>query len=182
MDYLPVQILEYWYSPEILKHWFVSTPDLDNKIKTQFESLWTAASEDKLNDWKETAEGCLALCITLDQLPLNMFRGDIKAFSTEQKAVAISKHAISMKFDEELPKEKLAFLFMPLMHSENMDDQNLAVTMFEKHGMKENLRFARHHRDIVSNFGRFPHRNDILGRDSTKEEVEYLNSDNAFKG
>lgn len=182
MHYTPQQLLEYWYSPKISSHWFVSTAEIDDDIRNRYEELWVLASEDKFIEWQETANGCLALCIALDQLPLNMFRDDVKAFSTEQKAVAVCKHAISMRFDEQLPSKRLSFLFMPLMHSENMQDQNLSVEMFEKYEMKDNARFAKHHREIVNTYGRFPHRNKILGRDSTPEEIQYLNSDEAFKG
>jgi len=182
MDYQPDQILEYWFSDEMKKHWFFSTAEIDKEIKNKFEQFWIIAKEGTLSDWENTATGCLALCIILDQLPLNMFRGEAKSFSSEQKAVAISKHAISKKYDEILPGDKLAFLFMPLMHSENMSDQDLAVAMFEKYDMKENARFAKHHRDIVNKYGRFPHRNKALSRTSSKEEIEYLNSDEAFKG
>ena len=135
-----------------------------------------------MNDWKDSAEGCLALAIIFDQLPLNMFRGEVKSFSTESMAVKVSKHAIDNGFDELTGTDKLAFLYMPLMHSENIDDQNLSVSLFEKAGLEDNAKFARHHRGIVEKFGRFPHRNEILQRESSQDEIDYLNSDEAFKG
>ena len=111
-----------------------------------------------------------------------MFRGTTKSFSTEKKAVEISHFSISCNFDSKLTPAQLAFVYMPLMHSENLDDQNLSVAMYEKAGLKNNLRFAKHHRNIIKQFGRFPHRNEILDRVSTLKELEYLDSPNAFKG
>jgi uncharacterized protein (DUF924 family) len=178
----PESILEYWYSDRIKKHWFNSTEELDKEIKKQYEPVWKAAIRGEFNEWKDSAEGCLALAIIFDQFPLNMFRGDVKSFSTETMAIKVSKLAIEKGFDQEIEKDKVAFLYMPLMHSENMDDQNLSVSLFEKAGLEENAKFARHHRGIIEKFGRFPHRNEILQRDSTQDEVDYLNSDEAFKG
>jgi uncharacterized protein (DUF924 family) len=111
-----------------------------------------------------------------------MYRGCPEAFSTADAAVAISRRAITAGFDRELAPEQQAFLYMPLMHSEDIGDQDLAVDLFSTAGLEENLRFARHHREIVRRFGRFPHRNRILGRQSTAEEEAYLASKEAFLG
>ena len=140
------------------------------------------AKENELLNWQQSAEGCLALAIILDQFPLNMFRGSAKSFSTEADAIKISHFAISKGFDEELDSSRLTFLYMPLMHSENIEDQNLSVELFSKSGLENNLRFAKHHRDIIKKYGRFPHRNLILNRTSTEEEIEYLKSPQAFTG
>lgn len=175
-------ILEYWYSDRIKKHWFNSNEELDNEIKDKYEEVWKAAIRGEFNEWKESAEGCLALAIVFDQLPLNMFRGEVESFSTEAMAVKISKLAIEKGFDKNIDKDKLAFLYMPLMHSENIHDQDLSVSLFEKAGLDENAKFARHHREIVQKFGRFPHRNEILQRESSQSEIDYLNSEKAFKG
>lgn len=164
------------------EHWFSSTPEIDQQITEQFESVWEQARVGKLDAWKQTAEGCLALCIVLDQLPLNMFRGEIKSFSTEQQAVSVSKTAIEAGLDKEISKDQLAFLYMPLMHSENLGDQDLSVSKFEESELEGNIRFAKHHREIIREFGRFPHRNKILGRGSTQAEIDYLKSDKAFTG
>ena len=109
-----------------------------------------------------------------------MFRAEVKSFQTESMAIEVALKAIKNGFDEEMSNEKLLFLFMPLMHSENLDHQNLQVYLFEKYNF--NLEFSKHHRDIVKKFGRFPHRNEILGRISTMKELDYLLSDDAFKG
>ena len=175
-------IIEYWYSDRIKSQWFNSTKELDQEIKNNYEGIWKSTIRGEYDNWNENAEGCLALVIILDQFPLNMFRDDVKSFSTESMAVKVTKNAIKNNFDQVLKKEQLAFIYMPLMHSENIGDQNLSVSLFEKAGLVDNLRFAKHHRDIVLKFGRFPHRNKILNRQSSEDELDYLNSDNAFKG
>jgi uncharacterized protein (DUF924 family) len=175
-------ILDFWYSPRISKRWFSSTPALDDEIRARYEGLWQRAASGALDAWSETPEGALALAIMLDQLPLNMYRGKPASFSTEQKAVAVAKQAIARGYDKQLPSERVLFLYMPLMHSENLDDQDLSVKSFREAGLENNVHFAEHHRGLVRRFGRFPHRNAILGRESTPEELEYLESDAAFKG
>ncbi len=176
----PSDVLDYWFSEKSKQFWFASTPQVDNEIKVRFESVWEKAAEGEYSQWRETADGSVALIVILDQLPLNMFRSDPKGFQTENMAVEVALNAINNGFDEELNDEKLLFLFMPLMHSENIDHQNLQVYLFDKYNF--NLEFSKHHRDLVKKFGRFPHRNEILGRMSTMEELDYLLSDNAFKG
>ena len=176
------KVLSFWYSDEMKKQWFSSTPELDADIKQRFESLWEEAANHQLDSWKDSAEGCLALCIVLDQFPLNMFRDDVKSFQTEQQAVDIAKHAISNGFDNDIDDSRVSFLYMPLMHSEDMGDQDLSVESFERRKLDNNARFAEHHRGLVIEFGRFPHRNEVLGRKNTAEEIEYLNSKRAFKG
>ncbi len=178
----PQEILDFWYSKEMQSRWFASTPALDAEIREKFGALWRAAKEGGLGGWKETPDGCLALVIVLDQLPLNMFRGTAESFTTEQSAVEITKHAIRRGFDRQLPSERLAFLYMPLMHSENLADQELSVNLFETAKLENNLRFAQHHRELIRRFGRFPHRNRILGRESRQEEIAYLASKEAFLG
>lgn len=173
-------LLDFWYSERIAQHWFSSTPALDEEIRARFEGLWRRAAAGEVDDWAETPEGALALAILLDQLPLNMHRGKPAAFSTEQKAVAVAKQAVARGFDKRIPKERRLFLFMPLMHSENPEDQDMSVKLFREAGM--DTHYPEHHRGIVRRFGRFPHRNAILGRESTTEELDYLASDAAFKG
>jgi uncharacterized protein (DUF924 family) len=178
----PQTILDFWYSKAMQDRWFSSTPALDDEIRSQFEALWRKAAAGELDEWKETPEGCLALAIVLDQLPLNMFRGKAESFSTEQQAVRIARQAIDKGYDRRLPAGRLAFLYMPLMHSENLADQDLSVRLFEAEKLESNLRFAQHHRELIRKYGRFPHRNGLLGRKSTPEEIEYLASRKAFLG
>ena len=178
----PIDIINYWYSKTMQKHWFSSTPELDKEIKDNYEQTWIKAAAGEYDEWTRTSEGSLALVIVLDQFPLNMYRGQAKSFLTESKAVEVALSAIEKGFDKRLSKEKLPFLFMPLMHSENLEHQELSVKLYKAHKLKGNIKFSEHHRDLVRRFGRFPHRNEILGRESTKMEREYLNSKDAFKG
>jgi uncharacterized protein (DUF924 family) len=181
-DTKPSVILDFWYDESMRQCWFSSTPDLDALIHDRFEALWLHAATGELDGWKESAEGCLALVILLDQMPLNMFRGEAISFKTEQQAVSVCKHALAQGLDKRLPADRQAFLYMSLMHSENLNDQDLSVSLFEAAGLAANLRFAMHHRELIRKFGRFPHRNRILGRASTPEEETYLASDGAFTG
>ena len=178
----PIEIISYWYSDKMQKHWFSSTPELDKEIKNKYEQTWISAAAGELDEWENTPEGCLALIIILDQLPLNMFRGESKSFQTERKAIEVALTAINSSFDKKLSNDKLPFLFMPFMHSEKLEEQDLSVKLYKEYNLDNNLRFAQHHREIVKRFGRFPHRNKILGRESTKSENEYLNSKNSFNG
>jgi len=176
------EILEYWYSDKVSKQWFSSTPELDQEIKEKYESLWESGLNGELDGWKSTAEGCLALIILLDQFPLNMYRGQANSFESEKKAIEIALYAIDKGFDKKIAIDKLSFMYVPFMHSEKLEHQNLSVKLFLNNNLTNNLRFAEHHREIVKKFGRFPHRNQTLGRESTELEIEYLNSKEAFKG
>ena len=180
VDMNHTDVINYWFSEKSRQHWFSSTPEIDNEIKRRYEKLWIKAASGKLKDWQDSPQGCLALIIILDQFPLNMFRGKAKSFQTEKLAVEVALKAINKGYDEILNTDELLFLFMPLMHSENLEHQNMQVKFFEKYDFNDE--YSKHHRDIVKKFGRFPHRNEILGRMSTMEELDYLLSDNAFKG
>jgi len=180
VDMNHTDVIKYWFSEKSRQHWFSSTPEIDNEIKQRYEQLWINAASGKLNDWQDSPQGCLALIIILDQFPLNMFRDEAKSFQTEELAVEVALKAIDNGYDEILNTEELLFLFMPLMHSENLEHQNMQVKLFEKYDFNDE--YSKHHRDIVKRFGRFPHRNEILGRMSTMVELDYLLSDNAFKG
>lgn len=176
------EIIDYWYSEPIRSHWFASTVELDTSMRSQYESVWEQAAAGKFDHWKQEALGCLALILVFDQFPLNIFRGQAKSFQTEADAIEVARMAIANNFVPELEKQYLAFLFMPFMHSEKIQDQDLAVMLFEENQLKENIAFAKHHRNIIRQFGRFPHRNQILGRQSTAEEIAYLQSKEAFHG
>ena len=176
------EVLAFWFAERVRKRWFDSTPELDAEIRSRFQSLWERAAQGALEDWAGQPEGALALAIVLDQLPLNMFRGDARSFATERAAVGLAHEAVRRGLDRALEPERRVFLYMPLMHSEDLADQDESVRLFESGGLEDNARFARHHRELVRRFGRFPHRNAILGRESTPEELAYLASDEAFTG
>jgi uncharacterized protein (DUF924 family) len=175
-------IIDFWFAESTKKLWFNSTTEFDEYIRLKYQALWKQASEGQLESWQNTPLGALALVIILDQFPLNMFRGTAKSYATESHAIIISRAAISNNFDKELSVIQLPFLFMPLMHSEKLDDQNYSVYLFEQAKLDNNIRYAKHHRNIIERYGRFPHRNDILGRTNTAKELEYLTSPQAFKG
>ena len=176
------EIIDFWYSESVSSQWFASTPELDAEIESRFESVWQLAVSGQLDNWRDEPEGLLALAIILDQFPLNMFRGQARAFSSEGQAIEVAKYAIDRELDTQLPKDRRTFLYMPLMHSESLADQALAIEKFNTAGLQGNAQFARHHYSIVERFGRFPHRNEILGRESTEAELTYLASKEAFTG
>lgn len=135
-----------------------------------------------MTDWEATPEGALALVIALDQFPLNLFRGQAESFATEAAARAVADRAIARGFDQAMSPVQRQFLYLPFMHSETLDDQERSVRLYQQPGLEDSLRFARHHRDLIARFDRFPHRNAILGRTSTAEESTYLASPEAFHG
>jgi uncharacterized protein (DUF924 family) len=177
----PEAIINFWFSPPMSQYWFASTQEIDQQIRDQYEDVWKAAANGDLNAWRQTPEGCLALAIILDQFPLNMYREDERRYSTEQMAVDVALHAVSEGFDQALPNHQKAFLYMPLMHSEFPEHQDTSVALFDAAGLEDNLKFAEHHREIVQRFGRFPHRNEALGRASTQEELDWLASEDGYR-
>ena len=176
------EIVDFWFSDEVSKLWYRSTPKFDQLLTDRFEETWQQASRGELDQWMDTAIGCLALVILLDQFPLNMYRNSALSFSTEAKSREVVRIAIDRGFDKTLPAEQRSFMYMPFMHSESLEDQDLALQLFDQPGLEGNARFSHHHRAIVEKFGRFPHRNEALGRDSSAAEIEYLNSKQAFTG
>ena len=180
------EIIDFWFDEKIKPFWFNSTDDFDLSLRERYYDVYHAAKNSdgnsELNLWANDALGALALVIILDQFPLNMFRGLPQSFETEALSREIAKEAISKNFDADLTDEQKAFLYMPYMHSENISDQDESLILFNQQGLETNLRFAKHHHGIIKQFGRFPHRNKILGRLSSELELEYLNSNNAFLG
>ena len=175
-------VIDFWFDEKTKPLWFNSNDEFDLKLRNEYFDVYNAAKNEELIAWQQEVLGSLALVIILDQFPLNMFRGLPQSFETEALSRAVAAKAINEGFDAELNAEQKVFLYMPYMHSENIKDQNESLILFNQEGMELNLDFARHHYEIVKQFGRFPHRNKILGRESSKEELEYLNSDKAFKG
>jgi len=175
-------VLYYWFSEGNKKYWFNSTAEVDAEIEEKFEDVWIMATAGELDFWQDTPEGSLALIIVLDQFPLNMFRGEAKSFQTERQAIEVTLKAIKSGYDNKLSGSELSFLLMPLMHSEKLEDQDLSIKQFAMHNLASNLQFAQHHRDLIIEFGRFPHRNAILGRENTRKEIDYLASKRAFMG
>ena len=176
------EVLDFWFSGRVKKLWFNSTPEFDREIREKFLETYQTALNGELSVWEETAKGALSLVICLDQFPLNMFRNLAESFAGEEPSRQVAARAIRRRFDQELDDIEKAFLYMPYMHSEDLADQDHVVTLFSEAGLKDNLHWAKHHREIVRKFGRFPHRNAILGRESAPEEITYLQSEDAFTG
>jgi len=175
-------LVDFWFSDEVSRYWFNATAKFDRQLTSSYAELWQQGRSGALDDWQQTANGCLALVILLDQFPLNMFRGKPESFVTETQSREVAQIAIDQGFDVDMPGKQKAFLYMPFMHSEVLEDQAKALQLFDQPGLESNFRFAKHHYAIVEEYGRFPHRNAILGRESTAAEIEYLNSKQAFTG
>jgi uncharacterized protein (DUF924 family) len=177
-DELIREILDFWFSDEVRPRWFKSTTEFDDLLRERYQHTWELARANTYDYWEQEAESALALVIILDQFPLNMFRTDARQYSTEAHARDIATGAIERGLDRQLSSEQKAFLYLPFMHSESMADQDRSVELYERAGLENNLKYALHHRDVVQRFGRFPHRNQVLGRESTPEEIEYLKTAN----
>ncbi|MGD1917736.1 MAG: DUF924 family protein [Pleurocapsa sp.] len=172
--YLSSEVLNFWFSEEVKSLWFKKSIDFDSKIKRLFLETYQLAKAGKLDSWQELADSALALIILLDQFPRNMFRHSPQAFATDAQAVRVTEFAISNNYQQSLSTDRQVFLYMPLMHSENKANQAQCVDLFEKLGKEDNLKFAIKHKKIIDRFGRFPHRNQILGRESSIAEKEFL--------
>ncbi|BAZ46621.1 hypothetical protein NIES4102_36570 [Chondrocystis sp. NIES-4102] len=170
----PEVVLSFWFAPQVQSFWFEKNVDFDYLIKQRFLDIYQQAVAGALNHWRDNARGTLALIIILDQFPRNMFRDTPQAYATDHQAVELTKYALNRNYEKNLSIEEQVFLYMPLMHSESQTDQTQCVKLFTKLGKEDNLRFALRHQEIIDRFGRFPHRNQILGRESTPAEQEFL--------
>lgn len=182
---VPDDILRFWFGsldhPDggtYRKVWFSKDPAFDREILTRFKETYHRAAAGDFDFWQQTAPGCLALILLLDQFPRNMFRDSPQAFATDQKALSIAQHAIRQGFDQVLPPIQRWFVYLPFMHSENLEQQQQCVELFqtlrEHPAITSAYTYALKHRDVIQQFGRFPHRNAILKRESTMAESEFL--------
>jgi uncharacterized protein (DUF924 family) len=170
-----VDVLAYWRAlgPE---RWFSADPAVDAEIRAGFRDLYEAAVAGALLPWEEDASGALALVITLDQFPRNMFRGSAAAFAADPLARAAADRAIGRGFDRQVDAEERQFFYVPYMHSEALADQERCCDLSRAAGDAHTLEYAEIHADIIRRFGRFPHRNKVLGRDTTPEEQAFLDA------
>jgi len=164
-------ILNFWFgepsAPSYDQYkdcWFQSTPELDEQIRKQFEPVYQKAIKGELDALSQTPKGCLALVIILDQFPRNMYRGTPQAFTSDAKALKVAKEAVKKKFDQNLLPVQRMFLYLPYEHSENIEDQEQSVKLFENLEDELALKYAIEHRDTIVQFGHFPYRNVILRR------------------
>jgi uncharacterized protein (DUF924 family) len=171
----PNEIIEFWLDEVGPKRWYDDSAELDNTIRERFMETWEAAQEGKLESWECSREGALALLIVLDQFPRNMFRDDGRSFASDARALALAKKAIGKGFDKQTNLPERIFFYMPMMHSENSVDQEHSVRLIKMNmGETAYLKHARVHREVIRKFGRFPYRNDALGRRTTDDEANYL--------
>ena len=163
-------VVKFWFGlkPE---QWWRTDEALDHQIKQDFLKLWEAKRQLPVDCFLNDPLSALAAVILFDQLPRNMFRGHADAYSTDHMALAIAKSAVDRGLDEDLAHDERKFLYMPFQHSESLADQDRALLLFTELGDDEQIKYARHHRAIIERFGRFPHRNSVLGRASRPEEI-----------
>jgi len=179
------EVLDFWFgrsnSPEfgkVQKKWFKKDADFDAEVRSRFLQQYELAASGQLDSWQNSPDNCLALILLLDQFPRNMFRGTPQAFATDSKALATAEYAVNNKFDGGLLTVQKWFIYLPFEHSENLENQQKSVELFRQlSGDTDSdsvIEYAMQHLEIIQRFGRFPHRNQILGRETTPEEAEFL--------
>jgi uncharacterized protein (DUF924 family) len=175
----PETVLNFWREagPE---RWFKQDAGFDKEIRDRFLATHEAAAAGKL-EWERAPGSTLALLLLLDQFPRNMFRGTPRAFATDACALQVAARALEKGFEKKFPPELRSFFYLPFMHSEELSDQEKCLALYKALGEEEGIKYAEIHLDAIRRFGRFPHRNKILGRSSTQEEVAYL-ADGGFSG
>ena len=166
----PADVVTFWKEAGPGK-WFKKNPEFDAEIRDRFEALHHAAARRELDAWAETAEGALALLLLLDQFPRNLYRNSAHAFATDPLARMFASRAVAAGFDKVVAPDLRNFFHLPFEHSENLEDQDRAV---DEAVDADALKWARIHRDIIARFGRFPHRNAALGRETTGDEQAFL--------
>lgn len=181
-------VLKFWFGDlqteqssyeQRRKFWFGKQPDFDAAIRQQFESVYKQAAAGELEHWQQTPLGCLALVILLDQFPRNMFRDTPQAFATDSQAVKVAQQALAQGFDRQIQPIQRMFIYLPFEHSENLEHQKQSVALSQQlqvdaPELADVFDYAVRHKVIIDRFGRFPHRNRILRRESTPEEIEFL--------
>jgi uncharacterized protein (DUF924 family) len=167
-------IVKFWFEELAPEDWYKADAKRDAEVRRRFGPLYEKLSIGVPRDWLEMPKGWLAAILVLDQFPRNMFRGEPKAFATDAEALALAKQAIVKSVDMRLQPDQRAFIYLPFQHAEDRADQARSVELFTALGNPNNLDFALRHKAIVDRFGRFPHRNAVLGRASTEEESVFL--------
>ncbi|MEO5672344.1 MAG: DUF924 family protein [Ramlibacter sp.] len=175
----PADVVAFWRDAGPTR-WFRKDSTFDDECRARFAVAHDAAMRGEFDHWASDATSTLALLILLDQIPRNVFRGTARMFESDAQARAFARHAVAHAFDAQVDADLRNFLYLPFMHSEDLSDQDFAVSLTRKLG-DEPLRYAVLHRDIIERFGRFPHRNAVLGRETTPEEQRFLD-DGGFAG
>lgn len=175
-----MRVLKFWFEETTPEQRFKKDPDFDALIRDRFRPLYDDIRSNGHERFLESADTILAAIIVLDQFSRNMFRDQPEAFAEDSQARGLTKHAIEVGFDQKLASERRVFCYMPLMHSEDLADQDLSLKVFGALGNDQVYDYAVRHRDIIEKFGRFPHRNAVLGRDTTDEEKAHLEEHGGF--
>lgn len=168
------EVLEFWFETLSPKDWWTKNDELDTTISNKFGELLEQAARGELSSWRDGPMGRLAEIIVLDQFSRNIHRGKPESFAQDALALKLAQECVACGDDKKLAPEKRAFVYMPYIHSESLEVHDEAVKLFEDLGNQDNLKFEHAHRDIIQRFGRYPHRNKVLGRESTPEELEFL--------
>lgn len=164
----------FWFKELVPEQWFIQSRHLDQTLTERFGAVHKVAARGQLTHWRETIQGRLSEILVLDQFSRHMFRDSAKAFAQDALALELAKAAVVTGQDRNLTIPERAFLYMPFMHSEDLKDHEQAVELFGQPGLETQLAFELRHKKIIQKFGRYPHRNNFLGRASTPEEVEFL--------
>ena len=167
-------ILQFWFDELEPKQWWIKDDILDKQIRERFSEVHAQTCRCEFFSWRVEPKGRLAEIIVLDQFSRNMFRGQAQAFMQDPLALALAQEAVSSGVDRALSQMERNFLYMPYMHSESLVIHDIAVRLFRENGIESSLEYEIKHRDIIKRFGRYPHRNAALGRESTAEELEFL--------
>lgn len=170
----PEAVIDFWFKELSPTQWFRKDPALDDDIARRFGDWLEAAGRGELWQWRDSARGRLAEVLVLDQFSRNIYRGSCRAFARDPLALVLAQEAVAQRADRLLDVPWRAFLFMPYMHSESLAIHDEAMRLFAQPGLEESLRHERRHRDVIARFGRYPHRNAMLGRDSSGEELAFL--------
>ncbi len=170
----PRDVLDFWFGELAFKDWFTRSDALDLRITERFRDLHLALSRERPAEWLEGSDHLLALILVFDQFPRNIYRGSPLAFATDELAIALARDAVARGLDQQVAPDRRAFFYLPYEHQENISDQDECVRLFEALGDPVYLDYAEKHRAVIRQFGRFPHRNPILLRPSSPEELDYL--------
>lgn len=176
----PDTVLDFWFKEARPEQWFKKDLVFDELIRTRFEQLFEQARNGELAKWRATPEGRVAEIIILDQFPRNIYRGTPQAFATDTLALERAQETVAVGDDLKVSPLYRRFLYMPYMHSESVEVHGKALELFKKLGDEGGLRFEIEHKIIIDRFGRYPSRNEILGRQSTSEELEFLKTNKGF--